>query len=252
MPMSEESRWVVGTGLALLLVLGGGVTYLRSTQGDMEDRLTTALTATEDRLTQRIDQADKRLTKDFGEVEKGLGEQIEKLDTALRTVEGETATLAGVETRLTQTIEASEARLSENLQNSEKRLTGRIDKIDDRLLKVEGESARLATLVKSEWAHGEVIWPLGAEKFAELFTGEVQSVADVDALKAMQQTDIGVKWLMMNPYGRGTFATAIAKAYRDTLQKHPEIAQAYVEALQKQFGLQDQPNVPPEDPSESE
>ena len=73
MATNENTRWIVGTGVVLVIAIvdavGNGVWYLSSTQTTTEDRLTANITAAEGRLTQRIDQVDERLTGDLHEVE---------------------------------------------------------------------------------------------------------------------------------------------------------------------------------------
>ena len=243
MALSDNTKLVLtvlGTGVTLgVAILGGigwAVTHLTGLQTEMENRLSETITASENRVTQRIDEVDNRLTGDLDEVEARLAEQITKIDTGLRTVEGETATLSGVEARLTQTIESSETRLSQGLQDVEKRLTGQIDKLDNRLLQVEGESARLAAMVKSNWTSQDLLLPFEAESFSEVFTGEVQPVGSMDTLEAFKKGGLNVKWVAMpvtKPYASGP----LAEAYRETLQKHPEFAQAYWEAVQKHLGV---------------
>ena len=127
MALSEDTKWTIGMGAGLLAAIGWAVLHLTDLQTEMEKRLSGNITTAEDRLTERIALVDKRLTDDLHGVEARLGEQITKLDTGLRLIEGETATLAGVEGRLAETINASEIRLSQGLQETEK-TTDRTDR----------------------------------------------------------------------------------------------------------------------------
>ena len=205
--MNENTRWIAGTGIVLLIAIVAsvytGVSHLTGLQTEMEHRLSENITGTGDRLAQRIERVDTRLTEDLHEVEGRLVEQIAKIDTGLRTVEGETATLAGVEARLTQTIEASGTRLAQGLQETEQRLTSRIDKIDDRLLRVEGESARLTAIVKSSWTPGDAIWPVDKETVAKVIAAKglpadaIESFKekgfDIEVMKALEESGISVQ-----------------------------------------------------------
>ena len=242
MALSSDTKWTIAVGASVLAAIGWAVIHLTSLQTEMERRLSANIAGTENRLTERIDRVDNRLTQDLSDTEGRLTEQITKLDTGLRTVEGETASLAGVEARLTQTIEASETRLSQGLEEAEQRLTAEIDQVEGRLLKVEGESAALAALVKNTWSPEEVLWPLQtgtiqAGKIAEMMGGEVHPVGNLDTLtKTMHEGGINVKWIAIpvkNPYASGP----LAEAYRQTLKTHPEFAKAYREAILEKLGL---------------
>ena len=237
MALSDNTKLVLtvlGTGVTLSIAIIGGigwaVTHLTGQQTEMENRLSANITTSENRLTQHIDQVDKRLTGDLNEVGARLVEQITKLDTGLRAVEGETATLAGVEARLTKTIESSETRLSQGQQGVEKRLTAQIDKIDDRLLQVEGESARLAAIMKSRSIPAQWIWTAGKGALAEMMAGgekfaseggKVQAVANPEAMDSLKGSDMKIEFFMspfsvINPY----FTEASGKAYIEGLEKH--------------------------------
>ena len=241
--MSENTRWIVGTGIVLLIAIIAsvytGVSHLTRLQGEMERRLSENITGTEERLAQRIERVDNRVTDDLAEVQARLGEQIGNVATDLRTVEGETAPLAGLELRLTETIQASETRLSREVQDAEKRLTARIDKIDDRLLEVEGESARLSAIVKSSWGPSEVSWPLEMGKIPEVMISDADTLAG-EWIKAAKEGGVNVQWIGKPINYR--FANApLLNAYRQTLQKHPEVAeevvQAYADLVRQQLGL---------------
>ncbi len=245
--MSENTRWIVGTGIVLLIAIitsvYTGVSHLIGLQTKMERRLSENITGTEERIAERIDRVDNRLTADVAKVQVELGKQIGNVATDLRTVEGETAPLAGLEVRLTETIQGSETRLSREVQDAEKRLTARIDKIDDRLLKVEGESARLSTIVKSNWAPGEAIWPLGYGPISELMVSGTTPVATGEwkkAMETMKDAGINMQWIG-KPVSYRAANQPLLEAYRQTLQKHPELAEevvnAYAKLMREQLGL---------------
>lgn len=245
--MSENTRWIVGTGIVLLIAIIAsvytGVSHLIGLQTQMEDRLSKNITGTEERIAERIDRVDTRLTTDVAKVQVELGKQIGNVATDLRTVEGETAPLAGLEVRLTETIQGSETRLSREVQDAEKRLTARIDKIDDRLLKVEGESARLSTIVKNNWAPGEASWSFGYGPVSELMVGGTTPVAVGEwkkALETMKDAGINVQWIG-KPVSYRAANQSLLDAYRQTLQKYPELAEevvnAYAKLMREQLGL---------------
>ena len=193
MAMSDDTKWVAGVGVVIIIALGGalgsGVLHLSSNQTAMEGRLRGDITATEKRLADHIERVDNR-----------LAEQIAQIDTRLRTVEDKTAPLGALEARLTSTIESSEGRLSQGQQDVEKRLTAQVDKIDGRLLKVESERTRLAEIVKSSSATTQWIWPSGegpgAKVIADLQGKKVRWLplgTDIEALKALEDKVIGIK-----------------------------------------------------------
>ena len=232
MAVSENTKLVLtvlATGAGLLAAIGWAVNHLTDLQTEMENRLSANITASEGRVTQRIDEVDKRLTDNFRSVA-----------TDLRMVEGETAPLAGLEIRLTETIQASETRLSREVQGAEKRLTARIDKIDDRLLEVEGESARLSAIVKSRWFPSEVNWPLEAGKISEFIIGDTSPIAGLETLEAMKKAGLNVQW-MGKPVRYQVTNQPLLEAYRQTLQKHPklaeEVVQTYTDLVRIQLGL---------------
>lgn len=255
--MSDNTRWIVGTGIVLLIAIIAsvytGVSHLTGLQSEMERRLSEKITGTEERLAQRIERVDNRLADDLSKVQAQLGEQIGNVATDLRTVEDETAPLADLADRLVETIESSEKRLSQDLQGTEKRLTARIDKIDDRLLKVEGESASLSAIVKSSWVSGEASWPLSRyEEVSGYIAGGPDTPPDPEIMEAMKKAGINVQWIG-KPMNYRFANEPLLNAYRHTVQKHPDVAeelvQAYAELVREQLGLRtgDSATEPPAD-----
>ena len=242
MALSSDTKWTIGVGASVLVGVGWAVVHLTGLQTEMERNLSEAITETEGRLTARLDRVDTRFTDDMREAERRLTEQITKLDTRLRTVEGETASLASVEASLTQTIKGSETRIAQGLKETEQRLTAEIDQIEGRLRKVEGESAALGALVKSTWTPESALWSLQAKalpggKLAELVAGTVEPDPSLEAVKeAMSKAGGDIKWVT-TPFGYSYAGGPLIEAYRAVLKDHPEIAQAYQEAVLKELGL---------------
>lgn len=183
MPMTENTRWIVGTGIVLFLAIVGsvytGVSYLTGSQTAMENRLSGNITGAENRLTKRIDQVVGRL---------------ETVDSRLGSVEQKTAVLAGIEDRLSQQVTTAENRLAADIRNVEDRLIAHIDKLDGRLGAVEQRTTSLAGIVQSRWSPTIGIWP--KDKGSIVKAGPGQGAFDAKMLERMKEAGIHAEYFL--------------------------------------------------------